>query len=248
MSAFPTLIVPDQLSPGQRLQTEALAHACCQAGGFSLSYPSLEEGCRHYLLAGPGGQLLAALAVVPYEEGLAECCAFTLPEHRQKGYFSALLDRALEDWEDWELLFAVEEGCTDARAVLETLGAVPHQQELQMEWRGNAAAGPAPDPSLRLRETPSGNILCTADSPDALGSCQVFPLSPESVCLHHVEICPALRGRGLGTAMVRLLLERLSGEGISHVVLHVSGDNAPAVALYKKTGFCITKTLSYYLY
>lgn len=68
-----------------------------------------------------------------------------------------------------------------------------------------------------------------------------------SAC-HHVEIVPEYRNRGYGTAFLLLLLPALSKEGFQKAVLQVSGDNAAAIALYKKTGFSVTKTLSYYFY
>ena len=74
------------------------------------------------------------------------------------------------------------------------------------------------------------------------------PVSADTVCLHHVEIVPEYRNRGYGTAFLLLLLPALSKEGFQKAVLQVSGDNAAAIALYKKTGFSVTKTLSYYFY
>ena len=47
---------------------------------------------------------------------------------------------------------------------------------------------------------------------------------------------------------VRELLRLAPDMGLSAITLQVSGDNTPAVNLYKKTGFHITETLSYYLY
>jgi len=87
-----------------------------------------------------------------------------------------------------------------------------------------------------------------AASPRIIGTCRTFPLGPSSVCLHSIEITPDLRGRGYGTRMLALLIPALAGRHFRQVVLHVSEDNLAAVALYKKAGFRITETLSYYLY
>ncbi|WP_243134402.1 GNAT family N-acetyltransferase [Enterocloster asparagiformis] len=48
--------------------------------------------------------------------------------------------------------------------------------------------------------------------------------------------------------MIRQLQDLTPAIGISTLTLQVSGDNLPALRLYKKTGFHITETLSYYLY
>lgn len=87
-----------------------------------------------------------------------------------------------------------------------------------------------------------------------VGSCRTSPVSRNSLCLHEVEILPSMRGRGLGTVLIWQLLSFLQNgnkkwnEPVGKILLHVSGDNRPAVALYKKTGFRITETLSYYWY
>ena len=73
-------------------------------------------------------------------------------------------------------------------------------------------------------------------------------LQPPSACLFEVETAEPFRGRGLGQAMIRQLQDLTPAIGISTLTLQVSGDNLPALRLYKKTGFHITETLSYYLY
>ena len=53
--------------------------------------------------------------------------------------------------------------------------------------------------------------------------------------------------RGYGKAFFFQVLKSLQ-ENTSTVTLQVSGNNTVALNLYKKTGFRITETLSYYLY
>lgn len=83
---------------------------------------------------------------------------------------------------------------------------------------------------------------------NSIGSCLTTRISESSVCLHQVEIREDLRGNGFGTILICTLLEQLADFGIKRVILQVSGENAPALSLYKKTGFAITQSLSYYLY
>lgn len=82
----------------------------------------------------------------------------------------------------------------------------------------------------------------------AAGMMRTSPVSEHGVCLHHVEIFPEFRGRGMGKQMICLLLERLAECHVRTVILQVSSDNLSALRLYEKTGFQITETLSYYLY
>ena len=45
------------------------------------------------------------------------------------------------------------------------------------------------------------------------------------------------RGRGFATRLFNALLEELKEQGITKVFLEVEHDNAPAIALYKRSGF-----------
>ncbi len=45
------------------------------------------------------------------------------------------------------------------------------------------------------------------------------------------------RGRGIATRLLNALLEDLKVQGITKVFLEVEHDNAPAIALYKRSGF-----------
>ena len=55
-----------------------------------------------------------------------------------------------------------------------------------------------------------------------------------------VTVDPAARGRGCGTRLLTELLRRLAAEGVAAVYLEVRTQNAPAIALYEKTGFVRT--------
>ena len=45
------------------------------------------------------------------------------------------------------------------------------------------------------------------------------------------------RQRGVGTHLLRALLQRARREGAAHATLEVSSDNDPALALYRRAGF-----------
>ena len=47
----------------------------------------------------------------------------------------------------------------------------------------------------------------------------------------------AFRGRGIATRLFDALLKELKEQGIAKVFLEVEHDNAPAIALYEKSGF-----------
>lgn len=265
------------MTDNQKKQVRLLAETCCRAGNFSLSYPLDEEdGAALHCLLYRGTCLAAALAVIPASDSdgpLAECVAFTLPGRRNQGCFSALLDAALEQYEECDILFPVSGQCPDTMAALEAIGAEFCYDELQMERDLETcealadAAAPGGTAELKLKadttaDFPAGSLAAApANSPDnpsaiwslhlkglLIGTCRTTTVSDGCVCLHHVEILPEFRGQGYGFRMINLLLPALSRRFIQRVILHVSGSNEPAVSLYKKTGFRVTETLSYYLY
>lgn len=238
------------LNQKQRQEIANLTAICCAHDQINLSYPFEEEDLTHLLAYLSTGQLVACLTLIPYEEDLAECCAFTHPDFRRQGYFSQLLEKSISQFPDTDLLFAVSESCLDTQKTLEALGAEKDSEEYMME--------------RTLHEFDKNNLhflsadftLCQTNASEfalykkeiLCGTVCAQPVSETSVCLHHVEILPTFRGQGCGTAFLHLLFLHLASHGIKHILLHVAGDNTPAIALYKKTGFSITKTLSYYLY
>lgn len=94
--------------------------------------------------------------------------------------------------------------------------------------------------------TPDTNP-CTDNIPGACVTCRLS-LNGTSAYLYSLETVPALRRRGLAGRFLVQLIRHLERKGIQRICLQVSGSNEPALGLYRKTGFRITETLSYYLY
>lgn len=300
-----TIVHTEQLSDTQISQIKQLINVCCRHDQITLSYPTSENEpepaasevpksgfSRHWLAYDSSGMLTAVLGLVFYEDSLAECTAFTHPEFRRQGLFSALLDLALEEAQDLDILFPVSGSCPDTTATLDALCAELDFCELQMETEltevsakdgtkdgvNDGVNDDAKDGRKRRTEAAEFTLhhcspddfgtvtwqlfsgpLTDASSPSRLcGSCQTSPVSGSAdavssgsascVCLHHVEVLPQYRRQGCGTALMELLLARLARDGFRRVILQISGDNEAALSLYKKTGFRITETLSYYLY
>lgn len=53
----------------------------------------------------------------------------------------------------------------------------------------------------------------------------------------NVAVEGALRGQGLGGALLRFVLDRAARRGVGRIVLEVRAGNAPALALYRSCGF-----------
>ena len=66
--------------------------------------------------------------------------------------------------------------------------------------------------------------------------------------LYGLEIHQEDRGQGHGYHLLLQVIQDLAALNPLPLQLQVSGENAPAISLYKKTGFQITETLFGYLY
>lgn len=203
--------------------------------------------------------ILALILPDPEQEGDgAECYAFTHPDERQKGYFTRLFKAAMPEFDHLDLLFPVNPSCIHAVKALNALGA----ELICSEYRMDAALDrrrPVPIKTERrdgepLQLSPVLTRQCLSLSfrlaSRHIGACKVSVSEKpdDCACLYEFEILSELRGKGFGTEALSLALDFLKGQGIRRLFLHVSGDNLPALKLYKKTGFQITEALSYYLY
>lgn len=251
---------------------------------FSFPDDSGEEDMFYFLwemLPDGSQRLLSVLSLLLWDQDMAECFAFTHPSCRRRGCFSMLLSNAMETYESFDILFCISGDSADTLEVMKAIGAEHWHTDLRMEAECASQRPPCPngENGYLLLPTPScgpfagtvqegghhpglDNVLKLKWSFYGLnhgewtlfGSCQTTKVSESCFCLHHVEILPKFRNRGLGTKMLRLLMDRLfafdgfrTDSGL-RLILHVSEDNAAAVALYKKTGFRITEILSCYIY
>lgn len=284
------------LSQKEREDIRLISDQCRREDGLTLSCP--EDGDEFWLLE-EGGATAAFIAVYKMEESVWECYAFTRPDCRRKGYFSALLEQVcswcgepgepaegdLGGFEPGEpdLIFVTDNRCPAALAVLDRIGGELSWEEHMMEYEitGNrnqnrklnpeAAKGdlilgicsgedaPAPQPGAEGK----GRVDWAGFSEDTLTiwgwepdyvpdsepavTCRLT-MSQGTAYLFSLETLPALRRRGMARRFLLQLFSLLADAGCCVLRLQVSGSNTPALELYKKTGFRITETLSYYLY
>ena len=240
-----------ELSHAQKAQVHSLVTICNTHDSIHLGYP-LEEDTKHFLLYDNSGRLVSALGLFFSGPDCCECTAFTRPDCRKKGYFSLLLDAALAflneleaaGQEEYDLLFPVTPDCKAALGMLKALQAEYVYSEYIMERALGSERNPDSGLTLRFQE----NGLCAAYLDGRpVGSCRI-DRQASSVFLYEVEILEPLRGQGLGTRLMESLFYQLSQTGAGLLRLQVSSANQAAMALYKKTGFRICETLSYYLY
>ena len=256
------IIKTDRLTGQQEKEIGHLVDECRSLHPIRTSFP-FEDGSVFFLAyeecTSSIPVLVCALALIMPEtddfDETAECLAFTHPSFRKKGYFSAVFDEAGAEFEEISLLIPVDGQDPAVLPVLEAIGAEYDSCEYRMEL---ALSGPNEPTALSGRR-----LVCrSVNGPDSSVSYSFSPAADESrpiavcrtasfganVCLYSFLVEEDYRGRGLGEEALLSVIEILRRRGNSVVFLHVSGDNNAAVNLYKKTGFRITETLSYYLY
>lgn len=236
-------------------QVEKLLAAASQYDPYPFSFP-FEEGMACWM-AFEGNMLCAVFSLLPADDNLFECRALTHPSYRKKGLFRLLLSNAVKAVEAGspyaELCFPVNPLQTEAVSVLNHLEAEYWYSEYMMECPLTSSCKLSSELMPELRFEPAGadiggGWICQAWNSGLLtGTCRLLPHGSKAyLCM--VEVPKPLRGQGLGTALIRSLLSVLYQQQVPSAVLQVSETNTAAVALYKKTGFQITETLSYYLY
>ena len=233
------------LDSSQIRQLQTMVNKCNDSDGTRLSFPFDEADL--FLYFEHDGSIVSSIAFIPIEGLLYECSAFTDPEFRGHGHFSGLLDAGIDELpEDSELIFYADKRNSAAA-------------DIHSEW-------------LNL----DGTLTLRFHSDHAVINFSVFPSHYYLYGFEVEESCRG-KGYGtkfLSTVLAQLLngnaaaIEHspLSPETSYHisdvrsagaaadntaprpVLLQVSGGNAPALTLYKKTGFRITETLCCYLY
>ena len=172
-----------------------------------------------------------------------------------------LLDAAEESFPNADFVFAVPPKAEPAASVLKAIGAHYWYAEHVMAMDAPdflTPSGETVSPSCQIqwpdgcRTSPGDDIsACFYDNQTLTASCRLnFSAGTEgsACCIYQVLVPEVLRNRGWGFRFLTALISCLIQKKVRHFLLQVSGDNLPAMALYKKTGFRITETLWYYLY
>lgn len=239
-----SVLFTTSLNPAQKFQI--------QSTGVSSSFPY--EDANFYILYEIENNICAAAAFLEEDEESYECFAFTAPKYRRQGLFSEILDAALEELpEDTALLFYTDGTCQDTLATLDALEAEPVQEEYMMELslsefmaRENDETSCSGTPSISMKELDLDQTK-TYQYKNSFGSVSISVFS-SYYYLYGLEIKEEFRGHGHGKRLLLEVLNDLAKRDALPLHLQVSGENLPALSLYKKTGFRITETLFCYLY
>jgi len=246
-----SVLLITELNLSQKKQIQSILDASAELEPVTISFPM--DDADLYALYEIDGHLRSAAAFTKEDEETFECCAFTAPDYRRQGLFAELLDSVMDELpEDTRFLFYTDHNSKDALLTLSAYKAECIMEEHMMELDAANIS------SLSITATDSSDHSLTMDEqfPDdtrtfvyhnSVGTVNISVFS-SYYYLYGFEIQENHRGKGLGTQLLYHVLRDLYEKKPMPVRLQVSGDNLPALHLYKKTGFRITETLSCYLY
>lgn len=246
------------LSETQKNNLIQLQENCRNHDRIFITFP-MEEDCR-YLLLYDKDNLLSAMCAFINADGDWECCSCTRPKKRKQGYFTLLLKELLKENGDCDILFPVDESCQDTVNTLKAIDASFWYREhiMMLTFSEFHKTGPASNSCSHKKFAVNADSRADGSlqyhflmNGTPIGSC-LLDFRDSCIYLYGLEINKRYRKQGFGNTCLYLLLQSIyaqpADERPDKIFLQVSGQNLPAMALYKKAGFRITESLSYYVY
>ena len=171
-----------------------------------------------------------------------------MPEYRNKGYFKRLYKEAMKNLKDSSYKIKVmvcEPESKSGKAVLEKMGMKLLRTEHLMSY--DMSPVEEVKDRLELFSTAEDNteIFEACIGEDVIGTCNVEFTRSHAV-IYEFQIYEEYRGNGYGSEMLLLILKALLKEEVSKILLHVSGANTVAHAMYSHHGFVSEEQIDYW--
>lgn len=235
------------LSEKEAEEADNLLETCARTDGtlFSIEYSSesnllRDEECL-FLCRESKTERLTGLcyAFIP-DENTAELTVVVHPDYRGRGLMTELLDASEESLEKSgiDTFFYIGHGTEEEKRIAEHMGLEISGEELLMELSEEYIGLYGNAPGSFENKEDEETKLCTAEA----------VVSGSTVCICNVYVPEKLRRKGLGRRVVENTVRKalLSNPELKHVILQVSGNNIPAVNLYKSMGFAVVGRTVYY--
>lgn len=85
--------------------------------------------------------------------------------------------------------------------------------------------------------------MAETDATDNLIGCGQLLLYPYCAEIARLSVAPPYQGKGIGTAMLRQLIDIARSSGLPHVEIGIARENTRAQGLYQRLGFLIQRNL-----
>lgn len=218
-----------------------------------LFHMMIQTGLIRYLFLYYGvheGKTVGFLSADFYNNEIVDICGYVLPKYRKLNLMSSLLDSFLTDYNDFYISAMLNSKNSTGCAVLSHLGFEKTATEYMMKFSLSSACYKTLPKYVKIVD---GNLESTTQSVKfemvsqgaTVGSCLIELFNDRTVCIHDVLVFDKYRGMGYGFKMLDAVISYLSKDH-TYVLLHVSGDNKPAISLYKKLGFVVVDSAEIY--
>lgn len=218
--------------------------------GVSFLEPELNEDRTFpaFYMMYDNAKLISFASVFLADEEECEIYGYTMPEYRNKGYFKRLYKEALKNLKAYSYKrksFVCEPESIAGKAVLEKMGMKILRTEHLMSYN----MSPVEDikERLELYSTTEENteVFEACIGEDVIGTCNVEYTRSHAV-IYEFQVYEEYRGNGYGSEMLLLILRELLKEDVSKILLHVSGANTVAHAMYSHHGFVSEEQIDYW--
>lgn len=223
-------------------ENEALSVSCDDSNRIN-PLPVLYYGVHE-------GKTVGFLSADFYNNEIVDICGYVLPKYRKLNLMSSLLDSFLTDYNDFYISAMLNSKNSTGCAVLSHLGFEKTATEYMMKFSLSSACYKILPKYVKIVD---GDLESTTQSVKfemvsqsaTVGSCLIELFNNRTVCIHDVLVFDKYRGMGYGFKMLDAVISYLSKDH-TYVLLHVSGDNKPAISLYKKLGFVVVDSAEIY--
>lgn len=237
------LKIVTKLNASRLAQVRALIGECAACDRTEYSFYMGEEGERDFFALYYERGVLVGYAFLCMCEP-AELSGVVRPSARRRHIFTRMAKGITRRAQTEAYEFSGRDGYPGFAECAVSLGAPRRREEHLMQF--GALSLPDRAKTLRYRTNPSEGafVFFTDENLEVGRATLVYDGSAANICNVYVE--PALRGSGYGYAILRTVLSELAAQKISRILLQVSGNNQPALALYAKCGFEIIDSVVFY--
>jgi GNAT superfamily N-acetyltransferase len=252
------IVTAKELNKIQQYEIGRILAACDAHEKTALTYPMDDEDTLHVIGYDDDGIPAAVIGMYHISEYAYEAVAFTSPEYRRRGYFTALFRKACRllyglHHRAVTLTWATDEGSTTAGKIARRIKARRQSIELQMalhmdnRYYTQRLADlpahefrfvPATPTNLVYRVMQSGRTL-------AVLSLMLYDSRREAF-LYSFEVDRNLRGHGIGSRIFPHILKLAYEKGYTALSLQVSQANKAAYRIYRHAGMKTITRLGYY--
>jgi hypothetical protein len=147
-------------------------------------------------------------------------------------------------WESWQPGLVERHAWTKLQSFREEVDATvfeclgDYHGCLRLMREISQQAGFLPDATWLITRRGVGGL-----TPEDCGTIQAVKVTDTLGSIQNVGVTPAHRGMGLGRALVLRCLAGCRAAGLQRVGLEVTAHNIAAVALYRRVGFQVTRTM-----